>query len=82
MTTSLPDLNRTPDDMSLAEHLGRESQKRIADRVRLGTPFLASVKIEADHIAEAWAYYDDKVQLRAIHIAFEQLHHRHPTEPG
>ncbi len=75
MTTSLPDPNRTPDEIALAERLGRESQERIADRVRRGTPFLTSVKIEADYIAEAWAHHDDKVEIRAIHIAFDMFHH-------
>jgi hypothetical protein len=82
MTTFLPELNRTPDEIALAERLGRESQDRIADRVRRGTPFLTSVKIEADYIAEAWAHYDDKVQIRAIRIAFDEFYRRYPKKPG
>ena len=82
MTASLPDLTLTHDEILLAERLGRESRQRIADRVRRGTPFLVSVKIEADYIADAWAHYPDKVQIRAIRIAFEELHHRDPKEAG
>jgi hypothetical protein len=82
MTRSLPNLNRTPDEIPLAECLGRESRERITNRIRLGVPSLASVKIEADHIAKAWAHYDDKVQIRAIQIAFEVLHHSSPNEAG
>ncbi len=48
----------------------------------LGTPLLVSVRIEADYIAEAWAHLEDKVQLRAIQIAFDVLHYRNPDEPG
>jgi hypothetical protein len=36
--------------------------------------------MEADYIADAWAHYDDKVQIRAIQIAFEALHHSSPNE--
>ena len=82
MATSLPGLNRTFDEVSLAERLGRESRERIADRICLGTPFLTSVCVEADYIAEAWAHYDDEVQIRAIQIAFEELHHWNPKEPS
>ncbi len=82
MTRSLPNLNRTSDEIPLAERLGHESQERITDRIRLGIPSLASVKIEADYIADAWAHYDDKVQIRAIQIAFDVLHHSSPTEAG
>ena len=82
MTRSLPNLNRTPDEIPLAECLGRESQERITNRIRLGVPSLTSVKIEADYIADAWAHYDDKVQIRAIQIAFEVLHHSSPNEAG
>ncbi len=53
MATSLPGLNRTPDEISLAERLGRESRERIADRMRLGTPFLISLCVEADYVADA-----------------------------
>jgi hypothetical protein len=42
---------------------------------------LASVGIEADYNAEAWALYDDKEQIRAIQIAFDEFHHCHPKEP-
>ena len=80
MTTPLPDLNPTSNKIPLAERLGRESRERIADRVRCGTPLLAAVKIEADYIAEAWAHYDAEVQIPAIQIAFEVLHHSSPTE--
>jgi len=82
MATSLPGLNRTSDEVSLVERLGRESRERIIDRMCLGTPFLISVCVEADYIAEAWAHYDDEVQIRAIQIAFEELHRRYPKEPG
>ena len=82
MTRSLPNLNRTSDEIPLAERLGRESRERIADRMRLGTPFLTSLCVEADYIADAWAHYDDEVQIRAIQIAFEELHHRPSKEPG
>ncbi len=82
MATSLPGLNQTPTEISLAERLGRESRERIADRMRLGTPFLTSLCVEADYIADAWAHYDDEVQIRAIQIAFEELYHRHPEDPG
>ena len=80
MATSLPGLNRTPTEISLAERLGRESRERIADRMRLGTPFLTSLCVEADYIAEAWADLEDKVQLRAIRIAFDVLRHWNPNE--
>jgi len=50
--------------------------------MRLGTPLLVSVRIEADYIADAWAHYDDKVQIRAIHIAFDMFHHWNPSEPS
>jgi hypothetical protein len=66
------------DEMALAERLGLEGRKRILYRVALGTPLLASALTEADYMAEAWAHYDDKVQLRAIQIAFEVLHHSDP----
>ena len=80
MTTSLPGLSWTPDEIPLAERLGRESQERIADRVRRGVPLLTSVKIEADYIAYAWAHYDVEVQIPAIHIAFDELHRRYPHQ--
>ncbi len=82
MTTPLPDPNLTPNKIPLAERLGRESRERIADRVRRGTPLLAAVKIEADYIAQAWAHYDPEVQIPAIQIAFEELHHRYSNEAG
>jgi hypothetical protein len=82
MTTSLPGLNWTPDEIALAERLGRESRERIAERVRLGAPLLVSVRMEADYIAENWAHYYDEVQIRAIQIAFEELHHRYSNEAG
>lgn len=80
MTTSLPALNRRFDEISLAERLGRECAECIGDRTRLGTPFLTSLWVEADYIAETWAHNDDMVLIRAIHIAFEELHHRYPEE--
>ena len=80
MTTSLPGLNWTPDEIALADRLGREGQERIHHRMSAGGTFLAAVKAEADHIALAWAHYDDKVQMRAIQIAFAELHHRYPKE--
>jgi hypothetical protein len=46
----------------------------------VGASLLAAVKAEADHVALAWAHYDDKVQTRAIQIAFAELHHRYPKE--
>ena len=46
----------------------------------VGATFLAAVKAEADYIALAWAHYDDKVQIRAIQIAFEELHYHFPKE--
>ena len=76
MTPPPSDANRTLGEIPLALRLGRESRERIAERTRRGIPFLASVKIEADYIAEAWAHYDDEVQIRAIQIAFEELHRR------
>ncbi len=82
MPTPLPDLNPTPNKIPLVERLGRESRERIADRVRRGIPFLTAVKIEADYIAEAWAHYDDEVQIPAIQIAFKELHHRSSNEAG
>ena len=82
MTRSAPGVNWTPDEVALAERLGREGRERINQRMILGTSFLAAVKAEADYIAEAWAHYDDKVQMRAIGIAFEELHHRYPKEDG
>ena len=81
MTTSPRDLNRMLAEITLAGQLGRESRERIAERVRCGISFLAAVKIEADYIADAWAHYDDKVQIRAIHIAFDMFHHWNPNEP-
>jgi hypothetical protein len=42
----------------------------------LGTSFLVPVEAEADHIALAWAHYADKVQMRAVQIAFAELYHR------
>lgn len=80
MTTSLPDLTWTPEEIALAKRLGREGQERILQRMSVGTSFLAAVKAEADHIALAWAHLDDKVQMRAIQIAFEELHRRYPKE--
>ena len=80
MATSLPGLNRTPDEIPPAERLGRESRERIAERMRRGIPFLASVKIEADFIADAWAHYNAEVQITAIDIAFDGLHHRCPRQ--
>ena len=80
MTTSLPGLNWKPGERALAERLGREGQARIHHRMSVGTSFLAAVKAEADHVALAWAHYDDKVQMRAIQIAFAELRHRYPKE--
>ncbi len=72
----------TPEEMVLAQRLGLEGRERIVSRMLLGTPLLVSVRMEADYIAEAWAHYDDKVQLHAIQIAFDVLHHENPNEPG
>ena len=66
----------------MAERLGLEGRERVLSRMLVGTPLLVSVRMEADHIAEAWAHYDDKVQLRAIQIAFDVLHHWNPNEAG
>jgi len=41
--------------------------------MRSGTPLLVSAESEADYIADAWAYYDDKVQLHAIRIVFKNF---------
>jgi hypothetical protein len=82
MPTPLPDhdcLDCTPEEMALAKRLGLEGRQRILSRMLQGTPLLVSVRIEADYIAEAWAHYDDKVQLHAIQIAFDVLH-RNPNE--
>jgi len=85
MPTPLPDRDRldcTPEEMVLAECLGREGRERVLSRMLSGTPLLLSVRIEADYIADAWVDYDHKVQLRAIQIAFDVLHHWSPNEPG
>ena len=85
MPTPLPDrdyLECTPEEMALAERLGLEGRERILSRMLSGTPLLLSVRIEADHIAEAWAHHRSKVQLRAIQIAFDVLHHWNPNERG
>ncbi len=82
MPTPLPDrdcLDWTSEEMTLAERLGLEGRERILSRMVLGTPLLVSARMEADYIADAWAHYDDKVQLHAIHVAFEVLHHSYPT---
>ena len=50
-----------------------ESQEHILSRMRSGTPLLVSAESEADYIADAWAYYDDKVQLHAIRIVFKNF---------
>ncbi len=78
MTIPPSDRIWTPEETALAERLGREGRVRILQRMGFGTTFLAAVKIEADYIADAWAHYDDKVQMRAIQIAFEELHHLSP----
>ncbi len=80
MTTSLSGLNWTPDEIALAERLGREGRERIHHRLSLGTSFLAAVESEADYVALAWAHYADKVQTRAVQIAFAELYHRYPKE--
>ena len=83
--TPLPDcdcLACTPEEMALAERLGLEGRERIMSRMLLGTPLLVFIRMEADYIADAWADYDHKVQLRAIQIAFDVLHHWNPNEPG
>ena len=83
MTAPLRDrncLDCTPEEIGLAQRLGLEGRERILSRILLGTPLLVSVRIEADYIAEAWAHHDDKVQLHAIQIAFDVLHHWNPNE--
>ncbi len=82
MTSSPSSRHWTPEETALAERLGLEGRERILSRMLAGTPLLVSVRMEADHIAEAWAHYDDKVQLRAIQIAFDVLHHWNPNEAG
>ncbi len=85
MTTPLSDrdcLDCTPEEMALAKRLGLEGRERIVSRMLLGTPLLVSVRMEADYIAEAWAHYDDKVQLHAIQIAFDVLRHWNPNGSG
>jgi len=84
MTTPLSDrdcLDCTPEERALAQRLGLEGRERIVSRMLLGTPLLVSIKTEADYIAEAWAHLEDKVQLHAIQIAFDVLHHWNPNEP-
>jgi len=78
MTPPLPDVDWTPDEIALAERLGQEGRERILSRMRLGTSVLVSVRMEADYVAEAWAHFDDKVQIRAIQIAFDVLQHWYP----
>jgi hypothetical protein len=80
MTTPRPPLDWTSEEIALAERLGLEGRDRIVSRMLLGTPLLVSVRIEADYISEAWAHLEDKVQLRAIQIAFDVLHHWNPNE--
>jgi hypothetical protein len=80
MPTSLLGLNRTPDEIALAERLGREGRGRINHHMSLGTSFLAAVEAEADHVALAWAHHADKVQMRAVQIAFTELYHRYPKD--
>jgi hypothetical protein len=85
MTTPIPDrdcLECTPEEIALAERLGLEGRERIVSRMLAGTPLLVSVRIEADYIADAWAHYDDKVQLHAIQIAFDVLHYWNPNKPS
>ena len=82
MNDPLPDLDWTLNEIELAERLGQEGRERILYRTAFGTPLLISALTEADYFAEAWAQYDDKVQVRAIQIAFEVLHHRHANELG
>ncbi len=85
MTTPLPGhdcLDCTPEELALAQRLGSEGRERIMSRMRLGTPLLVSVKMEADYVAEAWAHHRTKVQLHAIHLAFDVLHHWNPNEPS
>ena len=72
----------TPEELALAQSLGSESRERIVSRIASGTPLLVSIRIEADYIADAWAQYNDKVQLHAIYLAFDMLHHENPTEAG
>ena len=80
MTTLPPDLDWTLEEIELAERLGREGRERILYRAAFGTPLLASALAEADYFAKAWAQYDDKVQIRAIQIAFDVLHHWNRNE--
>ncbi len=82
MTDPLPKPDWTPEEIELAERLGQEGRERILSRMLLGTPLLASVRMEADYIADAWAHHRSKVQLRAIQIAFDVLHHWNLNEPG
>ncbi len=85
MTPRLPRrdcLDCTPEELALAQSLGSESRERIVSRIAFGTPLLVAVRIEADYIADAWAHYNDKVQLHAIYLAFDVLHHEKPNEPS
>ena len=82
MTPPLPEPDWTPEEIDLAERLGLEGRECILSRMLVGTPLLVSVKMEADYVAEAWAHHRTKVQIRAIQIAFDVLHHWNPNEPG
>ena len=75
-------LDCTPEELALAQRLGSEARERIVSRIAFGTPLLVSIKIEADYIADAWAHYDVKVQLHAIYLAFDMLHHENSNEPS
>ena len=81
MPIPLPEPDWAPEEADLAERLGGEARERILSRMLSGTPLLLSVRIEADFIAEDWAHHRSKVQLRAIQIAFDVLHHWNPNEP-
>ena len=82
MLIPLPEPDWTPEEADLAERLGGEARERILSRMLSGTPLLLSVRIEADFIAEAWAHHCSKVQLRAIQIAFDVLHHWNLNKPS
>jgi hypothetical protein len=77
MTSSLPGLKWKPGEISLAKRLGREGRARINHRMILDTSFLAAVEAEADYVALAWAHYADKVQMRAVQIAFAEPYYRY-----
>ena len=79
MTTSLPGLKWTPGEVALAERLGREGRVHQSSHdLRHLPPCRCGGR--ADYVALAWAHYADKVQMRAVQIAFAELYRRYPEE--